>query len=170
MSLRGSILVQVMAWCLTAPSHYLDQCWRLGVQHRTEISVVCKCHPDVLQCVGVDTKSQIYINCPSAFDPTQPVYIQGRPIHRTLLLLKRKPTSPLRSNIMCWLIHAPWSICSQYGSCHVLAPICTSASAAIRMRKVIITTTSGAASEKICHYDNSQFSIYSTFASNTVCY
>ena len=23
----GSTLVQVMAWCLTAPSHYLNQCW-----------------------------------------------------------------------------------------------------------------------------------------------
>ena len=23
----GSTLVQVMAWCLTAPSHYLHQCW-----------------------------------------------------------------------------------------------------------------------------------------------
>ena len=23
----GSTLVQVMAWCLTAPSHYLSQCW-----------------------------------------------------------------------------------------------------------------------------------------------
>ena len=25
----GSTLVQVMDWCLTAPSHYLDQCWLL---------------------------------------------------------------------------------------------------------------------------------------------
>ena len=25
----GSILVQVMAWCLTAPSQYLNQCWLL---------------------------------------------------------------------------------------------------------------------------------------------
>ena len=25
----GSTLAQVMAWCLTAPSHYLNQCWLL---------------------------------------------------------------------------------------------------------------------------------------------
>ena len=25
----GSTLAQVMAWCLTAPSHYLNQCWPL---------------------------------------------------------------------------------------------------------------------------------------------
>ena len=26
--LSGSTLAQVMAWCLMAPSHYLNQCWR----------------------------------------------------------------------------------------------------------------------------------------------
>ena len=26
----GSTLAQVMAWCLTAPSHYLNQCWPLS--------------------------------------------------------------------------------------------------------------------------------------------
>ena len=25
----GSTLAQVMAWCLTAPSHYLNQCWQI---------------------------------------------------------------------------------------------------------------------------------------------
>ena len=26
----GSTLTQVMAWCLTAPSHYLNQCWLIS--------------------------------------------------------------------------------------------------------------------------------------------
>ena len=35
----GSTLAQVMAWCLTAPSHYLNQCWLIiseGLWHSPE--------------------------------------------------------------------------------------------------------------------------------------
>ena len=32
-----STLIQIMAWCLTAPSHYLNQCWLItNVDHRNK--------------------------------------------------------------------------------------------------------------------------------------
>ena len=33
----GSILAQVMAWCLTAPSHYLNQCWLVSSERSKDI-------------------------------------------------------------------------------------------------------------------------------------
>ena len=47
----GSTLVQVMAWCLTAPSHYLNQCWLLtnGVlRHSNEINFTASAQDYVL--------------------------------------------------------------------------------------------------------------------------
>ena len=41
----GSTLAQVMAWCLTAPSHYLIQCWFVicrGLWHSSEVIVIRK--------------------------------------------------------------------------------------------------------------------------------
>ena len=42
----GSTLAQVMAWCLTAPSHYLNQCWLIikGVRWRSPESNSTSAH------------------------------------------------------------------------------------------------------------------------------
>ena len=42
---ENSTLVQVMAWCLMAPSHYLSQCWPyVGIWHHlTTIHAFLKC-------------------------------------------------------------------------------------------------------------------------------
>ena len=39
----GSMLAQVMTWCLTAPSHYLNQCWLIikgGIHLRVNFTVL----------------------------------------------------------------------------------------------------------------------------------
>ena len=47
-----STLVQVMAWCLTAPSHYLNQCWliiKCVLQHSRESNFPWNAHNINLQ-------------------------------------------------------------------------------------------------------------------------
>ena len=46
----GSTLAQVMAWCLTAPSHYLNQCWliREALWHSPEINFTASAPATIL--------------------------------------------------------------------------------------------------------------------------
>ena len=48
----GSTLAQVMAWCLTAPSHYLNQCWLLIIEvlwHSSESNSTARAQAIILQ-------------------------------------------------------------------------------------------------------------------------
>ena len=57
----GSTLVQVMACCLMAPSHYLNQYWHITSHHQSPLT-----------CLGTDVG-------PSANEPTGPEWISGVP-------------------------------------------------------------------------------------------